>query len=724
MQNPTNPDTLPALASGADTSRAFHTCLGPLLEALQWEGAGTVLQGAMPSSGMLPTLLDLRTVLFRLGFSSAPSAVALDRLSDADLPCLFVPSRYPGECWVVLEHRPDGRLRVYSGRRERFHDVEPASLIGRIYAVKPIDTLELPLPGQSWIRYAVSQESGMIGKLVLLTFLINIMAVLLSVYVMTVYDKVVTARSNMTLGFLFVGILLSVALEFTLRQARARGLAYLGARMESVITLSALERVLHLPASAVEQSSLSTQISRLKTFESVRDAFSGQIASTLLDLPFILLFIGVVFLIGGSVGWIVVAFAVVMAVLVMIYGPIARLQSGRVARANAERRQFLGEVSDHLETIRNCHVEDVWLRRSHVLSVAQLKATASLQRLKAAEQSLSHILFLLAGTSIVFYGATRVMSGDMTAGALVALMALTWRVLSPVQAVFLTFTKLGQIRDVFRQVDNLMRLPVEYEPGKASMLPRKFIGGLAAEGVVFRFPNRPEPTLRGATLLVRPGQCVALAGTTGSGKSTLMKLFAGLYPIQAGGVYIDGLDLRQVDARDLRQNLSYLEEKNHVFTGSLAQNLRLACPEASDDDVLEALVEFGVLPPDAYPDTINASVGMLTSDSLLRRFALARVFIKRVPIYLLDEPSLFLDAEADAVVRRKISALRGKATILLATVQPAYMRLATRVVVMQAGRIGMEGPPEAVIPILLNQSRQGAPGTAKASLPRQRKQAR
>ncbi len=110
---------------------------------------------------------------------------------------------------------------------------------------------------------------------------------------------------------------------------------------------------------------------------------------------------------------------------------------------------------------------------------------------------------------------------------------------------------------------------------------------------------------------------------------------------------------------------------------------------------------------------------MLTSDSLLRRFALARLFIKHVPIYLLDEPSLFLDADADAILRHKINALKGKATILLATVQPAYMRLATRVVLMQAGRVAMEGPPEAVIPLLLNQPRQGTPALPNLPTPQQ-----
>jgi ABC-type bacteriocin/lantibiotic exporter with double-glycine peptidase domain len=707
------------VAAAPERRSAFGGCLVALLSALHWTGTRRHLQNVMPSSGALETVLDLRAALFRLGFKSEPSSATLGRLSQADLPCLFTPKRIPNECWVVLEAKPNGRLHIYSGRTEQFHEVDAAH-DGRVYAVRPVDPVEQNARNQSWVRHAVSQESGTIAKLFALTFIINVLAVSLALYVMAVYDKAVFAHSNLTLAYLFLGIMLFIGLEFTLREARARGLAYLGARMESLITVTALQRVLHLPASAVEQSALSTQLSRLKMFESVRDAFSGPVASTLLDLPFILIFVAVVFAIGGSIGWIVAGFAAAMAALVFFYGPIVRFRTSRAAQANAERRKFLAEFTEHLETIRNCRIEDIWLRRNHELSIAQLKTQAELQRLNFTEHSLSHVLFLLAGTSIVFFGAIQVMHGAMTPGALVGLMALTWRVLAPVQTLFLNFTKIGQSRDVLRQIDQLMRLPVEYEPDSVSLLPRKFTGRLAAEGVVFRYANRPEPTLRGATLSIGRGECVALAGLSGSGKSTLLKLFAGLYPIQAGGLYIDGLDLRQIDPRDLRQNLGFLEEKQHVFSGSLAENLRLSHPEISDEEILRALVEFEVLPLDAEIGDIHAPVSVLSSDSLLRLFSLARVFIKDVPIYLLDEPSLYLDADADAVLRQKIERLKGKATIIMATVQPAYMRLATRVILMQAGRVWMEGPPDAIIPVLMQQPQQGAPELPKAppALPR------
>jgi ATP-binding cassette, subfamily C, bacterial LapB len=545
-----------------------------------------------------------------------------------------------------------------------------------------------------------------IAKLFALTFAINLLALILPIYIMVVYDWAIFAHSKETLVDLFVGITLCLALEFVLREARTRRLAYLGARMESYITVSALQRLLHMAASVLEQASLTAQISRLKMFESVRDAFSGPLASTMLDLPFIALFIALVFIIGGPAGWIVIVFALLMAGMVIVLGPIVRLKTVKLGQANAERRKFLTELTEHVETIRNCRVEELWLQRSHDLSVVQLKAHSDLQRLNFLEQTISHVLFVLTGTAVVFIGAIQVISGSVAAGALVALMALVWRVLTPVQTLFLNIDRLAQTRDVFRQIDQMMRMPVEYEPDKHSLLPRKFTGQLAAEGVVFRYPSRPEPTLRGVTLEIARGECIVLAGGSGSGKSSLLKLFAGLYPMQGGAVYVDGLDLRQIDARDLRHSIGFLEEKPNVFAGTLADNMRLTDLEATDDDILAALIEFKVLPPTGLLGDIHAPITTLVSDSLLRRFALARVFLKHVPIYLLDEPSLFLDAESDAAVLKKLDRLKGTATIVMATVQPAYMRLADRIVVMREGRICAQGGPKATIPLLMQLQQQ------------------
>lgn len=692
-------------AQGASVSAAqpsvYDRFLPVLLHALGWNGTERHLQDALPASGKMETLLEFRATLHRLNYVVAPSRFALADISSDDMPCLFSPAE--GEdCWIVKERKASGFVSVYRAGSGLTQDVDPRDFTGQVYTVTALDTApEEEARKHGWVLHAAASESGAIKKLFLMTLAVNLLALALPVYVMAVYDRAVFARSYATLGYLFLGIVLIAALEFFLRDARSRGLAYLGSRMESLITVSAFQRLLHFPASATEQASLSAQLSRLKTLETVREAFSGPLASTLLDLPFIALFIALVFLIGGNAGWIVVIFAVLMAGMVFTLGPVIRFQTQRLGQVNAERRKFLSEMTDNLDTIRNCRVEDVWLKRSQDLAASQLKCQFQLQRTNFIEQTVSHMLFVLTGTGIVFCGALQVMAGSVQPGALLALMALVWRVLTPVQTMFLNIDRLSQTMSVIRQIDQMMRLPIEYEPGKKPLLPRKFTGDLAADGIVFRYPNRPEPSLRGVSLEIAKGECVVLAGGAGSGKSTLLKLFAGLYPFQAGAVYVDGLDLRQLDLRDLRHNIGAVQERSHVFGGTLAENIRFAHPDATDADILSILIEMRVLPAAAAPERIHDSVSTLNSDSLLQKFALARAFVKPVPIYLLDEPSLHLDAQSDQIVRDKIAALRGKATVVMATVQPAYMRLANRVVLMQAGRIFSQGAPEAAIPILM-----------------------
>lgn len=707
MPSPETAPISPASRESIESANAksaellYDRLLPVLLHALDWNGTERHLQDALPVSGRIETLLELRTTLHRLNYVVMPSAFALAEISPDDMPYLFSPAE-GGDCWIVKERKPSGLVSVHRAASGLTQDIDPENLPGQVHTVAALDTApEQEARKYGWVRHAAATERGAIEKLFLMTFAVNLLALVLPVYVMSVYDRAVFAQSYSTLGYLFLGIVLVAALEFFLREARSRGLAYLGSRIESLITISAFQRLLHFPASATEQASLSAQLSRLKMLETVRDAFSGPLASTLLDLPFIVLFIALVFIIGGSAGWIVVTFSVLMAGMVFTLGPVIRFQTQRLGQINAERRKFLLEMTENLETIRNCRVEDVWLKRSQELAASQLNGQFQLQRTNFIEQTVSHSLFVLTGTAIVFYGALQVMSGGLQPGALLALMALVWRVLTPVQTMFLNIDRLNQTLTVIRQIDQMMRIPVEYEPGKKPLLPRKFTGDLAADGIVFRYPNRPEPSLRGVSLSIAKGECVVLAGGAGSGKSTLLKLFAGLYPLQAGAVYVDNLDLRQLDLRDLRHNIGFVQERSHVFGGTLAENIRFANPDATDAEILRIFIELRILPASAAPERIHAPVSMLTSDSLSQKFALARAFVKPMPIYLLDEPSLHLDAESDQIVRDKIASLRGKATVVMATVQPAYMRLANRVVLMQAGRIFSQGAPEAAIPILM-----------------------
>ncbi len=252
-----------------------------------------------------------------------------------------------------------------------------------------------------------------------------------------------------------------------------------------------------------------------------------------------------------------------------------------------------------------------------------------------------------------------------------------------------------------------MRMKLEREPGKLPGMYRKFQGSLSFSRVGFRYSPKSEPALMGLTLEIPPGQTVAITGNSGAGKSTMLKLLTGLYLPQAGSVHIDGIDLRQLDMGELRHAIGYVSQKTTFFHGTIKQNLRLAHPAASDEDIKSACEDAGVFDyadtlPEGLDTRLNDRFQKQMPDGLRQRLALARAYVKDAPIYLFDEPGNNLDREGDLCLMRKLTAMRGRTTIVLITHRPSHMRLADRVLYLQDGAVVHDGKPDQVLPLILD----------------------
>ena len=223
--------------------------------------------------------------------------------------------------------------------------------------------------------------------------------------------------------------------------------------------------------------------------------------------------------------------------------------------------------------------------------------------------------------------------------------------------------------------------------------------------LVFRYPRSPEPTLRGIQLQILPGEVIAITGKSGGGKSTLLKLIAGLYPATGGAVLADRLDIRQLDPAEWRSAIAYAPQTAAFFHGTVSQNLRLACPDALDADVARAATEMGLdfhaeLFSDGLETRLSAAALERLPEAIKQRLLLARCFVKDASLYLLDSPAVNLDAAGDAALVAKIASLKGKATVIFTTYRPSHMRLADRLVVVESGQITMHGAPDKVIEAL------------------------
>ncbi|MGI9415269.1 MAG: peptidase domain-containing ABC transporter [Hyphomicrobiales bacterium] len=679
-------------------------CLQRLLDALGWRGEPRHLIEALPHLETVDDIDTLRAVLARLNFETRATAVRLSGVSASMLPCLFVTN---DEALVLVLDCRDGECLVFDGQTGREQWVAAEDTAGTAFIVSEID-LELEqkrIQRYGWMAAVLRKFKSLLWQLLGITFLINMFALAVPIYIMNVYDKVIGTRSEQVLVYFFLGIAIIVVADVVLRAIRARAVAYLGARCEALLGAAAFQQLLHMPINMTERAPIGAQITRIKQFEGIRDVFTGTVANTLLDFPFMLISLSVIILVGGAIAWVPAGLLVLYVIMAVVTIPLTRHHIAVTGEARSKLQSFLIEMVSEHRAISGNNAEEVWKHRFRHLAGDSVIRHFRSQQFNITIQTLSQTMVMAAGVATLWFGTLMVMAGDMSLGALIAVMALVWRVLAPLNSAFLSINRLGQVVQTFRQVNSLMRLPIERVPGKVPSFYRAFTGAVTVSRVGFRYTPRAEPALVGATMEIPPGQFVVLTGPSGAGKSTLLKVIAGLYPPQAGAVQIDGLDVRQLDVGELRHAIAFAPQTVTIFHGTVDQNIRLVHPTATDEDIERAWREarvddYASALPEGRATRLNAELQKRMPTALKRRLMLARAFVKEAPIFLLDEPANGLDRSGEQGLLEKLQALRGKATVIMVTHRPSHMRMADRVIYMERGQILHDASPEQVLPLI------------------------
>lgn len=673
----------------------FSLCVLPLLEHLGWHGRPRELAEALPH---LEARLDLSTffaIMANLDYQTRHIGFCPKPPDERLLPYLFVPRH--GAAQVVLKRQVDGTLRVFDGASGEYQSVTRLKGVGNYYLFQPVHTTAPAPAGSSWMAGLIHRFHKHIRLMLIVTFLATLLNLAPPLFIRSMYDQVIPVGDIQIGAYLMIGALIAIVLAKILTNFKGHLLSFVGGRAEYLLGVGIFQRILGLPSTAIEGVSVSRQVARIRGLERLREFFLGPMALLAFDLPATSILVLVLAILNP---WMIVVLLGALAAFV-ITGLLARGPSERLvaeaSRNSVARREFINETLSAMGLIRSTGAAEIWMERLRGLSARAAVAGFKEQQFNQRVRGMVQVLGRLTGLAALVVSAVLVVHDQISAGVLLATMIITWRLTGPLENLFLAATSVVRIKDNVRQIDNLMRMPGEKDRGVRQTIRPQLEGALELARVSFRYANDADPALLGVSFRVSPRQLVAVTGHDGAGKSTLLKLILRLYSPQAGTLRLDRVDIRQITATDLRSRISYMPQSFELFYGTVAQNLRLVHPDASDEELRWAAGMAGLLPDvEALPDGFGTRISNSRINELPRgfrqRLSLARMMLKPASLILLDEPGTGMDQPGEAALMRCIEWLRGRATLIMVTLRPGHLRLADQVVYMEKGRITAMGP--------------------------------
>ena len=646
-----------------------------------------------------------------------------------DIPSLAVPlvlMLHNEEAAVVVRIEGVGRNRIYFLRQidgleqQLSHDELVSLYLGYCWFIKPkvtadnrSDLPEYHLP-KSWFWKVIWRFKGYYYQVILATFIINFLALVSSLYVMNVYDRVIPNQAYETLWVLSIGVMLAILFEFLAKMIRGHLTDIAGKKADLIISSAIFRRMMALRL-ADRPASAGSYANNLREFESVREFMTSASLLVLVDLPFLLLFITVIFIVGGKLA-IVPAIIIPIVIIVgfIVQRPLSRYINESM-KESSQRQGLAVEALEGIETLKTNNATgwaqqrwDTYTAKTSASSI-KVKDTANFMiNFSVAMQQLNTVFLVLFGTYLIHNenAAERI-----TMGALIAAVILSGRALSPLAQVAGLATRFQQAKLALEGLNNIIERPIERVPERKYISPSNIQGNITFENTCFQYQEDGKPAVSNLNLQIRAGEKIGILGRIGSGKSTMLKLASGLYDGSTGNVMLDNIDMRQIDPNFLRSQILLLGQSPRLFLGTLRENMDLARSDgySSDQELLEALQRFGL---DkiirSHPKGLDMPLGedgLGLSGGQKQIIALARMTLRNPRIVLLDEPTTGLDQATERMSLQAISQWAQDKTLLVVTHRPQVLQIVNRIIVMDEGKVVMDGPRDLVLQRLMQNER-------------------
>lgn len=528
------------------------------------------------------------------------------------------------------------------------------------------------------------------GSLLYTSLTINLLGLALPITALQVYDRILPNASMSTLYVLVAGVVVAALCEATLRFCRNYVTAWSGTVYEHSASCGIIEQVLNSDIRRMEAIGGGEHLQRMAAIRRMRDFYSGQTATTLIDLPFVAVFIGLIAYLAGPLAYVTLLSLGAFALFAVGLGARLRRCLTEQEVSDDVRYNFIIETLKGVHTVKAFGLEDVFLRRyerlQHSSSLAQYQT--ALTSSQAHNDGIIFSYFLIVGT--MAFGAPMAMANEITMGTLIACMMLSGRMTQPIQRLFGLWVRFQEFQLAAAKIQEFRSTDTGAGQQRAGNdAPND--GRLDMGDVAFAYGETSAPILKSVSLRLERGDCIAITGASGSGKSTLLRIIAGIYRPDAGQVLVNGIEASSMSSDALLRQVAYMPADGAIFQGSIAENLSRfgRVPDAhvrAMTDLLGLTREVSAL-PQGFDTVMDGSIGDHVPDGLRQRIALARVLALKPRLLLFDNADKWFDRESYNHVYRLLGRLKGKVTMIIVSNDWNLLDLADKIYALEDGKL-------------------------------------
>ena len=647
---------------------------------------------------------DAVSVLRNLDFSANVGVLSMSKLKRAHCPSII---KYKNDSiGVLVEITPDNEYYVFSGNSDeplkKFTKREFAADFSKsiLLAKSPKQEDNEKQKKIDWFWGSLAQSKWTYVQVLIAAAVSNFLGLSTSLFIMVVYDMVVPNQAIESLIALTIGVLIALGFDFIIKTTRANFIDKAGKKADARMSRLIFDQLMNMNLASKSAKS-GALASTVREFESLRDFFTSATLVAVVDLPFLFLFVYIIYLIGGPLAYVPLAAVPIVILTGIFVQPFLAKISNESLESGMSKQGVLVETLNGLETIKATGSASLMKKRFHDATTSQSELGLKGRMISQFAINSATSVQQVAQIAIIFYGVFLIQDGTVTMGALIATVILAGRTLAPLTQLASALTRVNSSRAAYRNIDSLMKKPRDKSHTDNPLSRPVLNGKIEFKNVSFRYPKASEVTIRDLSFVVEPGEKVAILGKMGSGKSTIARLLCGLYQPDSGSILIDGVDIRQIDPADIRRNVGFMLQETWLFSGSIKENIQMGFAEYPDEHILSVAKISGVDEfvrgnPSGYDFQLRER-GEGLSGGQRQSINLARALLHTPATLILDEPTSSMDTATEKLVLDNLVDWMGNRTLIAITHRNTLVRLATRVLVIDQGTLVADEAPEKLM---------------------------